>query len=207
MRQILGFSSRYLSQLVFMAGLLVFLALYSVTVSAAGLEANGIKLKTQAASSRMLVPLRDAIYDFDDNVSRNGGKVPADSKERLAKMEAIAARAKGEIRSFTSRLRAADEIAAFDAYIEARAKKESSSGRLLAELRASGGAFAVLTMADVMIDDMIQDRRHAVEQAPLSMLYEFLGIKEARAAVGCALFWWVISAGTGTAHAYRSCYY
>jgi len=103
-----------------------------------------------------------------------------------------------------------DEVAARGGKLPKNAKgqaKRAGSPQLLAELRGSGGAFATLNMADTMIDDMLADRQRAADQATVGLLFRMMGIGEAHAAVGCAFFWWVISGGYGTAHAYRSCYY
>ena len=154
----------------------------------------------------MIEPLRKALFAFDDEVAARGGKLPKNAKAQVAKMKSLAGQTKGEIRAFTARLRAADEISAFDSMMEAQAKR-AGSPQLLAELRGSGGAFATLTMADTMIDDMLADRQRAADQATVGLLFRMMGIGEAHAAVGCAFFWWVISGGYGTAHAYRSCYY
>jgi hypothetical protein len=181
-------------------------SLLSLPGQAAKLEAGGVVVKTPPASAQAIAPLRDAIYAFDDAVAAAKGKVPADATERADKIQGLAGRAKGEIRAFTSRLKAAGETEAFDAYIEARAR-EDGNPTLSAELRGAGGGFAVLSGADSVIDEMVAQRRRAADQASVALLFEFLGIEDAHAAAGCAFFWWVISAGYGERFAYRSCYY
>jgi hypothetical protein len=187
-------------------GLTVALTLATVLVHGpAGLLAQpAARLKTPAPNRAAIAPLEDAVFGFDDQARR--GKPPADAAARIERMQAAAGPAKAEIRAFLTRLRSNGETQAFDEAVAAEAAR--SAPALVAELRAAGGASAALGRADQYIDEMISARRQHVSHAWLHQIEDVLGVARVEAAGGtCAFFWWVISAGYGTAHAYRSCYY
>jgi hypothetical protein len=163
--------------------------------------------KTKLTNAQATRTLQEELFKFDDE-GRGRKRPPADAKARLQRMQAAANRAKAEVRSFAARLKAAGEVEAFNAAVLARAKT-TGSAELIAELRSSGGAHALLLRGDRYIDEMIADRRKLVEPTVVSRIEAMLGVAEVHAlkTTLCAAFWFTISFGYGEAFAYRSCYY
>jgi len=166
--------------------------------------------KTRLTNPGAVAGFRDALYGFDDSGKARGGKAPADAQERLRKLQALAGPAKGEIKSFAARLRAAGEVEAYEAAVYAAASR-AGAPTLMSDLKAVGGPYALLTKADALLDEMIADRRKVSQNGTAARLLESLGLTvavEARLkSTACGAFWWAISWGYATAHAYRSCYY
>ncbi|HEX5474821.1 MAG TPA: hypothetical protein VFX12_09185 [Vicinamibacterales bacterium] len=167
-----------------------------------------VRLKTARANAAMIKPLSDALYAFDDAARTNGGKPPADAARRLAELRRLAPAAKTEIRAYLSRLRQANEVAAFDALVYKRTA-ETRPG-LEAQLKAVGGPSGLLAHADSFIDQLITDRQQAT-RSPSEALLEALGLTVTLHAsilsTACGFFWFTISLGYGDGIAYRSCYY
>lgn len=91
-----------------------------------------------------------------------------------------------------------------------RTRAQAAAPALVGELKAAGGATALLARADSLIDEMLADRAALGEREPPSWV-ALLGVATVHAygvnSGICSLFWYVLSAGYGEAHAYRSCYY
>ena len=166
-------------------------------------------VKTKVGNPQAIQAFQDVLFKFDEEGKANRGRPSANAKAQVQKLQAAAGRAKGEIRAFTARLKAAGEVQAFDAAVEARAK-QAGSAELLSELRAAGGGYALLQRGDQYIDEMIVDRRRVVEKNGVAARIEaWLGVAEVHALrqTACGAFWWVITVGYGERFAYRSCYY
>ena len=170
-------------------------------------HAQGERLKTSPPSKAAIKPLADGLFDFDE-AGRRSGKPPADASARIGKLRSQAAQAKSEIRTFVSRLKANGEAEAFDEMVRTRA--QSAAPAVVAELKAAGGATALLARADSLIDEMLADRAALGDRQPPSWA-SVLGFATVHAygirSGLCSAFWYVLSAGYGEAHAYRSCYY
>jgi hypothetical protein len=166
-------------------------------------------LKSAPADKDRIEPLRAAFLDFDQHAAENRGAPPSNARQRIAEMRRLTGPAKQAIRELVNRLDSAGETAAFDALVE-RKVKELNAPPVLAELQQLGGAAALLRGADRAIDEMIAHRSTIAEQRAEALILELLGIGSAHASLKsgtCALFWYTISFGYGTAHDYRSCYY
>lgn len=161
------------------------------------------KLKTAPPNQQVVESLRTQVYGFDDWVRAHRGAVPADARARVNRMQSLASRVKGEVRSYASRLKAANEVEPFDAALAARARQDGAS----ADLAAAGGAYKVLVQGPTVIDDMIAARRKAAGTELPTWITSLTGTPVHASSTVCGLFWYVISAGYGTRFAYRSCYY
>jgi len=169
--------------------------------------ANG--LKTKPINEARVAPFVDAFFDYDAAVKARGGKAPADAGKQLERLKSLAPQAKGEINSFVKRLRAAGETEAYDAMASEHAQ-QTGSEELMSELRAGGGAAAILGQADRLIDEQIAERGRAAGMDSVSSILDFLlGVPEAHARSShlCGAFYWLISGANGTNLAYRACYY
>ena len=167
------------------------------------------KLKTRA-DARAIAPLAQALFAYDDILQRSSGKAPADAARRLDEMARLSVQAKADIRDFVSALRQANEVEEFEKAVYAAA---GTTGRptLVAEIRGQGGPVAVLAQADRLIDGLIAERRHgAAGKGSLDGVLELLGLTvTVHASVlttACGFFWFTISLGYATTHAYKSCY-
>ena len=172
-------------------------------------KAGAASLKTAPANGGAIEPLREALFAFDDAVRRGNGKAPADAAKRIDELQRLALPAKSEIRSYVQRLRQANELQAFDTLTYSRLKDAGVAGAD-AQLRAEGGPSALLARADSLIDDLINDRKHHGSAGSADHLLEMLGLTVALDAsvksTVCGFFWFTISLGYGTEHAYTSCY-
>lgn len=174
-------------------------------------RANGSNgLQARYANPQAVRSLHDAVLDFDEQGRRGRGKAPANARAGVQKMQAASNAAKGEIRALAARLKREGQVEAFNRAVEESAKR-SGAGAVIAELRSAGGAHAMLERADAYIDEMIAARRKVAESNGVaSRIESLLGVATVHASIkttACAAFWYVISFGYGTAHAYRSCYY
>jgi len=171
-------------------------------------KANGVSVKY--ANPQAVRALHDAVLDFDEQGRRNNGKAPANARASVQKMRAAANAAKAEIRALAARLKREGKVEAFNRMAEESATRAGASA-VLAELRSAGGAHAMLERADAYIDEMLETRRKVAEgQGTARLIESLLGVATVHAGLKtgtCAAFWFVISLGYGTAHAYRSCYY
>lgn len=187
------------------------LSVTCMAASAAGpMTVGGTTLKTPLPDSRMVGPLIDALLDFDEAVDQNGGRAPKDTAKRIAAIDADAKQALPEIRRLASRLKANGETQLFNAYI-AESVHKLGSPRLASEMKAlDGNAYGLLLKSDSYIEDEIEQRRALkVGWNPAAVLLSLAGIAPAEASLrsgACSFFWWVVSAGQGTTHAYTSCY-
>ena len=167
------------------------------------------QFKTRA-DARALAPLGEALFAYDAILKRSSGKAPADAARRLDEMARLSVQAKADIRDFVSALREAKETEAFEKAVYAAAE---TSGRptLVAEIRGQGGPVAVLAQADRLIDGLIAERRHgAASRESLDGVLELLGltvtVHASVLSTACGFFWFTISLGYATTHAYTSCY-
>jgi hypothetical protein len=178
-------------------------------VQAAGFQTDGITLKTKPANKQRIKPLVDAVASYESELRKTGGKPPADAGMQMQKIRSLAGPAKGEIRSLAARLRANNEIEAFDEYINKLAT-QAGIPNAANDLASSGGAYAMLMNAGSIIDDLLGRMEKGGQQhTTADYLFDWLGIREAHAVLCstcCGVFWWMLSAGYGTTHAYYSCY-
>ena len=165
-------------------------------------------LKSAFAIAGSIKPLTDAFFAFEDEAKRNNGKAPKEARVRVERLKELAGPAKSEIRSFVARLRANNEAAEFDALALERGKP--AGALLINELKAAGGATALLARSDTLIDQMIADRQQVAEHtSAMRLAFPGVAVLEAssvRAGV-CAAIWYVATLGYGERFAYRSCYY
>jgi hypothetical protein len=199
--------ARILGRLLITVSLVIALATTSL---AEPMEFRGKALKTAPAQGQAIEPLRGAIFDFDESGESRGGP-PNDAKDRIGRMRSAAPKAKTEIRNFVRGLEKNGETEAFDQMVADRVA-DVAPPEAAAELEKQGGGTAMLKQADRIIDEMIADRGQAAGMGSALRLdgWELLGISSAHAGLRsgtCALFWYTVSFGYGTAHAYRSCYY
>lgn len=176
------------------------------SVQATQFQVGAKILKTKPARASAIAPLVDELVAYDLAVDANGGKAPKDAVDRLKKIASLAPQAKSEIRSLAANLKSAGETEDFVAYIAAKAK-ETRSSSLEGELRAAN-AYSLLQRADSIIDQEIAARTQAAK-ATASLMDMLLGVSTAEASFRstvCGAFWFTISLGYGTQHAYTSCY-
>ncbi len=169
----------------------------------------GTGLKAAPLDVGAVQPFAEALMAFDQAARRNQGKVQ-DATRRLADLEKLAPAAKTEIQSFVSRLRQANESAAFDAFVYSQTA-ESGRPTLAAEIRAEGGPSALLAKAGTLIDQLIAERRKAGSVSSLDRVLETLGLTAVLSAgfwtTACGATFWVLTVGRGTNLAYKACYY
>jgi hypothetical protein len=187
--------------------LVMILAFAGFARAGATLQLNGKLLKTKAANSGAIAPLRDALFKLDADTDANGGKLPADAVDRLKKIQSMTSQAKSEIRALVVNLQANKETDVFNEGIIAEAKLLGSA-KLSLELSAGGTPLALLQRADSLIDQDIATRLAAAAKSA-SLIDTLMGVSDAEASIrstACAGFWFVISLGYGDTHAYTSCY-
>lgn len=193
------------------SGLAMGLATAGMAASAAGpMVVGGTALKTPKPDPHVVGPLIDDLLDFDAAADQNGGRAPKDAAQRIAALDADAKKALPEIHRFASRLKANGETQLFNAYI-AESVQKLGSPSLASEMKAlDGNAYGLLLKSDSYIDDEIDQRRAIkVSWNPGAALLALAGVAPAQAGLrsgACSFFWWVVSAGEGTEHAYTSCY-
>jgi hypothetical protein len=166
-------------------------------------------LKTRA-NTQAIEPLARAFFAYDDYLKQNKGKAPVDAAARLDEMTRLSVQAKADIHAFVAALRPANETDAFEKAVYASAET-SARPTLASEIRAQGGPIAVLGQADRLLDALIAERRHgAGGRGSLDAMLELVGLTTALHAsvlsTACGFFWFTITLGYGTTHAYYSCY-
>ncbi len=157
-------------------------------------------IRTQPANMSHLLAFRSAIEQ---------ASLATTATARAAALNKLAQQAqivKADINAFYNALVANNETAALDKLSAANAA--GLGGAILQQqLQRYGGASNILKNSSKMIDDDIAD--FIASLSPQFGFLDLLGISKAYAGVrstACGFFWFVISFGYGTEHAYVSCY-
>lgn len=168
---------------------------------ATGFIVDGKPLKTQRPDKQHLATFLHAVVDTSI-------ASPVERVSKTQDIEKASAAIKLDISTLLAQLRTNGEAAQFDKFIMNQAIQEKNKA-LLSELQSVGGAVAALEKANQQIDDDIHSFKASFKTSWIPSPYVFIGINDAHARIGetlCGIFWWVISAGYGTTHAYYSCY-
>lgn len=164
-------------------------------------------LKSPPAKSAAVQPFLAALGEFEAALDRNGGKAPLDGRKRVEQLKASAPAAKAELAAFAQRLKAANEVDAFDAFIAAKVK-ESGSASLADAAKKSGGGYAALTRAGAEIDAAVAEAAGLPGLAASDLLLRVLGIADANAGLlrgACTFSMWIVTVGTSPDSAYKLC--
>jgi hypothetical protein len=190
-------------------------SIVALQVPAESFDYAGKMLRTTPASGGKAVVYMQMMQALDqDLIAANGRQLP-DRQQRLQQIRALTDQIKADARALASRIVANGEEKEFDAMVLARSQAVSAS--LTAQIQGAGGAVAILSSADRYVDAEIQrmQRELRVEGNPVGLrrLFALLNVNEAHAGLktwirttACTGFWFVISVGYGTEHAYASCY-
>ena len=113
---------------------------------------------------------------------------------------------KTDINGLAKAIKENGEVAKFNSMVYAMAK--STGGEtLVQDLKMNGGPYSVLTKAPGRALQDLQDFKSQLP--PFFSWLDLLGIGTAHAGIrstACGLFWYTISVGYATTHAYYSCY-
>lgn len=172
-----------------------------------------VSLKTAPAAASKVQPFVDGLLQFDAAYTKGGNQLPVDARDRVAKLRAAALAAKSELRGLAARIKAANEVEKFDAYVAAKVAAINSP-QLTSEWKAAGGGYAQLLRSDATIDSIVAEREQflAANTTPVSdVVFQLLGIGSARAALpgflktACSFGLFVVTLGYGSDFNYHSC--
>lgn len=167
----------------------------------AGVESSAKELKTQPISSLHVSSFIRAVTEVE-----LANKT--DRAARMQELEKLAIPLKADISRFVAELKANNEVKVFDAIVLAEANKVGGK-KLNSEIRAAGGAVAILGKADSYINQDIQLFKSDLKIGWMPSWSELFGIADAQARIGqtvCGVFFWVVTAGYGHGIAYHYCY-
>ena len=156
-------------------------------------------LKTPPADSKNLAELNRLIYEASI----------AGPQERSAALKALDGQfeiMKSDIGSLAKAIKENGETAQFNSMVNAIAKRMGGE-TLVQDFKLNGGPYSVLTKAGGRAAQDLQDFKSQLP--PFFSWLDVLGIGAAHAGIrstACGLFWYTISLGYGTTHAYYSCY-
>lgn len=179
-------------------------------ISKNAVQLNTHQFKTPFAATQKVQPFLDALETFDKDAAQHKGRGSADKLQRLL---AASTQAKAEAKALATRLKANNEI---DAFNQLSVEKAQSLGlnTLVVELQKAGGTYAVLTNMDRYLDDEIASRRKIAGANLSGIWYELqnirvsqlLGIADAQAAsLFCSVAVWALTMGQGTEANYKLC--
>jgi hypothetical protein len=186
--------SKYLA--VFLVLSLVVPALATECLGA-GWELNGKALKTSPMAGTNLVAFIDAVKSLDDK-----GIQKPEIQKRFQTVNQLGQAMKGDCAAFVARLKANHEEAAFDALALEKA------GSFASELKAAGGAVAVLSQAGKHLDRTLIDIQGELKLGSAGWLDQILSVREAHAKAGrvlCQVFIWAVSFGSAPDAAGKIC--
>jgi len=193
-REVVFRFSRYLA--VFMMLSLVVPVLATECLGA-GWELNGKALKTSPMAGTNFMAFIDTVKSLDDK-----GIQKPEIQKRFQTVKQLGQAIKSDCAAFVARLKANHEEAAFDALALEKA------GSFASELKAAGGAVAVLSQAGRHLDRTFTDIQGEMKLGSAGWLDEMLSVKEAHAKAGhflCQVFIWAVSVGTASDAAGKIC--
>ena len=186
--------------------------LFRLPAAVAGFEQGGKTLKTQPLSGGTVGALFAALDKLDKDFNANKAQVLTDKTKRMQSIRSLATQIKTGAASLVSAIRANKEEEAFNEMVMAQASKVP--GSVASDIRAAGGAVALLSQAASIVDRDIDlfDRALKADAGggpSVAWLSAVLSVREAEAGwiryTACTGFWYVVSVGYGTQHAYTSC--
>lgn len=164
--------------------------------------ATPITLKSALADKANILAFHNAVNDarYADLLDR---------PKALTQVDVLKTVVKADIADFAARLKANNEVAAFNSNVLNQAAK--FGGKILVnEILAQGGPYVMLLKAGASLDLEVNQLKAQLSFASLlPSMTQLLGISNAYAGIlstACGGFWFVISWGYADRFAYTSCY-
>ncbi|MGZ8190842.1 MAG: hypothetical protein ACXWTS_06380 [Methylococcaceae bacterium] len=171
-----------------------------------GLGMAGFPLSSSAVTLKTVTVDKKNFLEFKNLLNETYMANILERANALKNLDNQAAVLKADMALYVVDLKANSETTAFDSMVLANAK--ALGGALLVnEIKRAGGPSAMLSKASSLIDADI--KQFKLNLPPFISLLELVGISDAHAGLrsgACSAFWFVISWGYGTTHAYTSCY-